>query len=39
MLSRVDGKTYTGVVTFTLAFDKNRHATVRNISKTKTTVD
>jgi hypothetical protein len=39
MLSRVDGKTYSGIITFTLAFDKNRHATVRNISKTKTTVD
>jgi hypothetical protein len=39
MLSRVDGKTYTGVVTFTLAFDKNRHATVRNVSKTKTTAE
>jgi hypothetical protein len=39
MLSRVDGKTYTGVVTFTLAFDKNHHATVRNVSKTKTTVE
>jgi hypothetical protein len=39
MMSRVDGKTYTGTVTFTLAFDKNRHATVRNVSKTKTTAE
>ena len=26
-------------LTFNLAFDKNRHATVRNISKTKTTME
>lgn len=39
MMSRTNDKTYTGTVTFTLAFDKQRHATIHNISKTKTTVD
>jgi hypothetical protein len=39
MMSHVNGKTYTGTVTFTVSFDKDHHATVRNVSKTKTTVD
>ncbi|HSH94979.1 MAG TPA: hypothetical protein VK968_12590 [Roseimicrobium sp.] len=39
MMSRVNDKTYTGTVTFTLTFDKGHHATVHNVSKTKTTVD
>ncbi len=39
MMSRESGKTYTGTVTFTLSFNKARHATVQNVGKTKTTVD
>jgi len=39
MLSRVNSKSYTGVVTFTLAFDKQHHASVHKVGKTKTTVD
>ncbi|MDR3405406.1 MAG: hypothetical protein P4L99_23125 [Chthoniobacter sp.] len=39
MMSRVDYKTYTGVVIFTLAFDAQHHATVHKVGKSKTTVD
>jgi hypothetical protein len=39
MLSRVDGSTYAGVVLITLAFDKEHHASVRKVGKTKTHVD
>jgi hypothetical protein len=39
MLSRDDGKSYTGVVRFTLAFDSQHHASVKKVGKTKTEVD
>ena len=39
MLSRVDGRTYTGVVVITLAFDAQHHASVQKVGKTKTKVD
>ncbi len=39
MMSRDSGATYTGTVTFTLVFDKRHHATIHDVSKTKTTVD
>jgi hypothetical protein len=39
MLSRVDGRSYTGVVTFTTGFDKQRHAALRNAGKSTTHVD
>lgn len=39
MLSRVDGRSYTGVVVITLAFDPQHHASVRKVGKTKTQVD
>ncbi|MEP6668336.1 MAG: hypothetical protein ABJF10_04240 [Chthoniobacter sp.] len=39
MLSRVNSKSYTGEVTFTLAFDKRHHASVHKVGKSKTTVD
>jgi hypothetical protein len=39
MLSRDDGKTYTGVLQFTISFDAQHHATVKKIGKTKTEVD
>ena len=39
MLSREDGRTYTGVVVITLAFDSQHHASVRKVGKTKTHVD
>jgi len=39
MLSREDGRTYTGVVLITLAFDRQHHASVRKVGKTKTHVD
>ena len=38
MLSRDDGKSYTGVVHFTLAFDAQHHPSVKKIGKTKTEV-
>lgn len=38
MLSRGDGRTYTGVVVITLAFDSQHHASVRKVGKTKTQV-
>jgi len=39
MLSRSNGKTYTGSVTFTLAFDTQHHATVKHVGRTKTKVE
>jgi hypothetical protein len=39
MLSRVDNHTYTGVVPFTISFDKQHHAAVHTIGKTKTQVE
>jgi len=39
MMSRNSGKTYTGTVTFTVSFDKDRHATIHGVSKTRTKVD
>jgi hypothetical protein len=39
MLSRDDGKSYAGVVHFTLAFDSQHHASVKKIGKTKIKVD
>ena len=39
MMSRKSGKTYTGTVTFSVSFDKAHHATIHNVSKTKTTVE
>ena len=39
MLSRVDGRTYTGVVPITIAFDSQHHASVQKVGKTKTRVD
>jgi hypothetical protein len=38
MYSRDDNKSYTGVVTFTLTFDTQHHASVKKIGKTKTEV-
>jgi hypothetical protein len=39
MLSRDDGKSYTGVVRFTISFDAKHKATVKNVGKTKTEVE
>jgi hypothetical protein len=39
MLSRDDGKSYTGVVHFTLGFDSQHRASVKKIGKSKTEVD
>jgi hypothetical protein len=39
MLSRVNDRSYTGVVVFTVAFDAQHHATVHTVGKTKTRVD
>jgi hypothetical protein len=39
MLSRDDGKTYTGVLQFTISFDAQHHASVKKVGKTKTSVD
>ena len=39
MLSRDDGKSYTGVVRFTLAFDSQHQASVKKVGKSKTEVD
>jgi len=39
MLSRADGRSYTGVVRFTIAFDAQHHASVHTLGKTKTRVD
>jgi len=38
MLTEVDGRTYTGEVRFTLAFDSQHHASVKKVGKTKTEV-
>lgn len=39
MLSRVDNHAYNGTVKFTVRFDKQHHATVHSVGKTKTQVD
>lgn len=39
MLSRVNNKTYTGVVLFTVSFDSHRHAVVRKVGKSNTSTD
>ena len=39
MLTEVDGRTYTGEVRFTLAFDAQHHASVKKVGKTKTEVE
>jgi len=39
MLSRDDGKSYTGVLRFTLSFDAQHRASVKNVGKTKTEVE
>jgi hypothetical protein len=39
MLSRDDGKSYTGVLRFTVAFDAQHHASVKKVGKTKTEVE
>jgi len=39
MLHGDSGATYTGVVRFTLAFDAQHHASVKNVGKTKTKVE
>ena len=39
MLTEGDGRTYTGELRFTLAFDAQYHATVKKVGKTKTEVD
>ena len=39
MLSRDDGKSYTGVLRFTISFDAQHKASVKTIGKTKTEVE
>jgi hypothetical protein len=39
MLSRDDGKSYTGVMRFTVSFDAQHQPSVKNIGKSKTEVD
>ena len=39
MLSRDDGKSYTGVVRFTISFDAQHKASVKTVGKTKTEVE
>jgi hypothetical protein len=39
MLSRDDGKSYTGVLRFTVSFDAQHHPSVKKVGKTKTEVD
>jgi hypothetical protein len=39
MMSRVNERTYTAVVVFTVAFDAQHHAAVRKVGKSKTRVD
>jgi hypothetical protein len=39
MLSRDSGKSYTGVLRFTVAFDAQHHASVKKVGKTKTEVE
>ena len=38
MLGRDDGRTYFGVIRFTLSFDAQHHASIKNVGKTKRTV-
>jgi hypothetical protein len=38
-LDRDSGADYTGVLRFTLAFDAEHHASVKNVGKTKTKVE
>ena len=38
MLTRDDGKSYTGVLKFTISFDAQHHASVKRVGKTKTEV-
>jgi hypothetical protein len=38
MLSRDDGKSYTGVLRFTISFDAQHHPSVKKVGKTKTEV-
>src|ERR1700730_8121325 len=38
MMSRDSGRTYTGVVLITVSFDTQHHASIKRVSKTKTTV-
>jgi hypothetical protein len=39
MLSRDDGKSYTGVLQFTISFDAQHHASEKKVGKTKTKVE
>jgi hypothetical protein len=39
MLSRANGRSYTGLVVFTVAFDAQHHSSVHRVGKTKTRVD
>jgi hypothetical protein len=39
MLSREDGKSYTGVLRFTISFDAQHKASVKTVGKTKTKVE
>jgi hypothetical protein len=39
MLSRDSGKSYTGVVQFTIGFDAQGHVSVKNVGKTITHVE
>jgi hypothetical protein len=39
MLSRDDGKSYTGVLQFTISFDAQHQASVKNVGKTKTKIE
>ena len=38
MLGRGDGRTYVGVLRFTLSFDAQHHASIKDVGKTKTAV-
>lgn len=38
MLSRDDGKSHTGVLRFTISFDAQHKASVKNVGKTKTEI-
>ena len=39
MLSRDDGKSYTGLLRFTISFDAQHKASVKTVGKTKTEVE
>jgi len=39
MLSRYDGKSYTGLLRFTISFDAQHKASVKKVGKTKTEVE